>query len=175
MSKCVVALSGSDCDDARQGGETKARRHILGDTDRDPHEIDVAIEVVIPADVEQRFEVAEQLIDDAGQELERAVAGLFEGGCVPADVRWLVNRRQLGMYVMPLTISNAELAEDGLRQHPQVLGVRWSDHGFADTAKCRACVEATRSEYFGLDEAGTNQLLYGEVVCDFCDTGHPDD
>lgn len=154
--------------------ERKARRHIFGYTDRLLDEIDLHIDVVLPPEIEQRLEVAEQLITDIGVELKQAGAELYNAGCVPADVWWLFTHRQLGLQIASLTIANSELAEHGLSKHPKVTGVRWSDHGFAETVKCWACVEATRDEYVGLDEAGTNELLYDAVTCDFCEAGHDD-
>jgi hypothetical protein len=134
---------------------------------------DVAVEVVLPAETEQRLEVAEQLCEDAERELEAAIRDLRAVGMSVADIGFVFMSRRLRPEPRPLMITNIEIAEHGLSRHPEAVGVRWSDHGFAETTKCRPCVERTRDEYVGLPEDGTNELLYTRPVeCDFFDIDH---
>lgn len=82
--------------------EVKARRHIFGYTARPVDGIELDVDVVIPAAIEQRLQVAEQLIEDAGGELKHADAELCEVGCSRADVEWLFAHRSLRLGIVGL-------------------------------------------------------------------------
>lgn len=133
----------------------------------------VTVSVDLPAAILQRLELAESLCEDAERELEAAISDMRAEAISVADIGYVFLTRRLRPEPRPIAVTNDEIAAFGLTRHPDALGVRWSDHGFGETVKCRDCVERTRDEYVGLPEDGVNEIIYtGPVECDFFDIEH---
>ena len=142
---------------------------------------EVTTEIRLPPEIEEGLHVAEQLVEDATRELERATVALRAGGVSVADIGYILMSRRLRPDPTPLAMTTAEIARNGLPEG--VLGLIWSDHGHGITRTCRACVEGPRwslyiawqtdrfdpAEAFSADEAH-EQVRKGQLFeCDFAD------
>jgi hypothetical protein len=159
--------------------ESRARARLERDGDRgsahqdecgcaDP--VEAVVEVQLHPDVELGLQTAEELVDDATIEVERAVAALRRAGVSAQDIMVLLASRLLTAQPRrALVVPNAEVAAVALDCRPDAIAVRWEDRGFGVTTYCRDCVEADRSPWRELPHA-TSALVYdGPVRCDGCD------
>jgi hypothetical protein len=132
--------------------------------------VEMVVEVQLHPDVELGLQTAEDLVDDATTELERAVAALGRAGMSAQDIMVLLTSRPLTARPRrALVVPNTEVAAVALDCRPDAIAVRWEDRGFGVTTYCRDCVEADRSPWRELPHA-TSALVYdGPVRCDGCD------
>lgn len=132
--------------------------------------VDLVVEVQLHPDVELRFHVAEDLVDDAAAEVDENVAALRRAGMSAQDIAVLLASRALTARPRrPLVVPNAEVAAVALDCRPEAIAVSWEDRGFGVTTYCRDCVEEDRSPWRELPH-GTSALVYdGPVRCDGCD------
>ncbi|MGH9212484.1 MAG: hypothetical protein ACRD2C_17685 [Acidimicrobiales bacterium] len=132
-------------------------------------DIHLEIELRLPPVVQDRLDVIRQHCVDVEAEYEAAIAELIELGLSLSDTGRVL--RPFRWSPRPLVVTNAEVAEHGLANYPNAVGLEWDDHGHCRTLKCRAHVEATRAEYQELPPDGENALVYARdgFACDFCD------
>jgi hypothetical protein len=132
------------------------------------------VEVQLHPEIEGRLRVAEDLCDDASDEVQAVVIGLMRLRMSAQDIVTLLRDRALRAEPrQPLVATNSEIATHGLHGRPWVVAVQWEDRGFGVTTYCRDCVEADRSAWRDLPH-GTSALLYeGPLRCDVCDRDIP--
>lgn len=129
----------------------------------------VAVDVRLTPSVQHRLDLIEALCDDIDQELEAAYSEMRDLGLSVLDIAYVLRTHY--RLSRPLTITNRDLAEQGLEAHPDVVAVQWDDHGHFETIRCRADVDAARGSYAELPPDGQNVLIYAgtKFECDFCD------
>jgi hypothetical protein len=148
--------------------EPRVRKLIWSYTGIHPADIELDVEVRLPPAIELRMDLSEQLTKEAGAEMDGAIGDLIGAEFSSGDVTWVLrSRRRLPR---PFMITNDEILRFGLSQCPEVIGIRWDDHGRFLTVTCRDCVEATRATYIDVPPDGVNILIYeGPLVCDCCE------
>lgn len=164
-SNGTLALSARDLSDV----EPRALKLIAAQAHLAPDDIELDIEVQLPPVIQDRLDVIRQLCTDIDTEYDAAIVELVEAGLSLSDVSRVLRMHHRSP--RPLVVTNAEIAEHGLANHPDAIGLEWDDHGHCRTLKCRAHVGATRREYRDLPPEGENALVYDPAGfgCDFCD------
>jgi hypothetical protein len=129
------------------------------------------VEVRLPPAIGGRLELVERLRAQAARELQSAVDEMDQAGFAPRDVDYLIGEQ--GRVVLGrqrAAVTNAEIARQGLVDHPDAVAVSWDDHGHFATLTCRSCVESNTREYAELPPEDENALVYDEndLYCDRC-------
>lgn len=151
--------------------EPRVRKLLWSYTGKVPADIELDVEVRLPPAIQVRLDLSRQLVDEAKAEMGGAVDEMLAAKISVGDVDTLMEDCQLPRQ---LTITNGEIAREGLSQHPLALGLRWDDHGRFVTLLCRDCVEALRFTYLDLPPDERSILLYnGPIRCDSCHEDHP--
>lgn len=153
--------------------EPRVRKLLWSTTGCNPADIQLDVEVRLPPAIEFTMSLAQQLCEDGSTEAEVAVRDLLAARMSMRDVSWILRTRC--RMPRPLTMTNAEIAKDGMAQHPDALGLHWDDHGHFLTRTCRECVDATRKSYVGFPPDDENLIIYqGPLRCDWCGEDFPD-
>jgi len=106
----------------------------------------VTVEVDLPAQIEQRLHLAEQLVEDATRELETAISDLRAAEVSVPDIGYIFMIRRHRPDPTAMTITTEEISLHGLPA--DVVGLIWSDRGHGVTKTCRACVEGPRQRLY---------------------------
>jgi hypothetical protein len=147
--------------------EPKVRKLLWSYTGLNPADFKLDVEVRLPPAIQVHLDLAEELCEEATNEVESAIRELLEGGLSVADVGEVLSRRC--RMPRPVSVTNREIVEHGLSRHPDALGLRWDDHGRFLTIICRYCVETIRRGYVDAPPDDENVLIYeGPLHCDRC-------
>jgi hypothetical protein len=160
-----AALTARDLADV----EPRVRSHIAATTHEKAKEIDIEVSVHLDPSAQVHLNAARHYFTLAMTECDAATNAMADQGVPLLDIA-----RVIALYrpaLLPFVVTNAEIAQLGLQQYPNAIGIEWDDHGAFRTRKCRDCVDNAREEYRDIDPQGENALVYrvDGFACDGCD------